>query len=127
MAETAGYISYGVTLPDAQRCRVAPVTTKKQPPQIGHLAAHNREQFRVRAGLTGKALPGEKNPDIRSGHGYPLCVGTAQFPGNAGKGGISHVASAFDHARRADTRPAAGFFSQIAVDPVSGDADTGSK
>lgn len=57
----------------------------------------------------------------------PYASARRNDPGNAGKGGISHVASAFDHARRADTRPAAGFLSQIAVDPVSGDADTGSK
>ena len=54
------------------------VAAQKKPAQIRRLATKNREQFRVRAGLTCKALPGGENPDIRSGHGYPLCVGTAQ-------------------------------------------------
>ncbi len=40
-------ISYGVTLPNAQRCRVAPVPSQKKSAQIGHLAAENREQFGV--------------------------------------------------------------------------------
>ena len=49
-------ISYGVTLPNAQCCRVAPVPTQKQPPQIRHLAAENSEQFGVRAAWAGKTL-----------------------------------------------------------------------
>ena len=65
-------IPYRIALLDAQGGAVSPVSPEKQPPQIEHLAADNREQFGVRTGLTGKALPGGENPDIRSGHGYPL-------------------------------------------------------
>ena len=49
LAETAGYISYGISLLNAQGSAVSAVPTQKQPPQIGHLAAENRKQFRVRA------------------------------------------------------------------------------
>ena len=45
--------------------------TQEHPPQIGHLAADNRRQFGVRAGLTGKALPGGVNVGIKNGHGHP--------------------------------------------------------
>ena len=64
-------IPYGVPLLDAQGGAVSPVSPEKQPPQIGHLAAENREQFGVRAGLIGKALPGGVNVGIRNGHGHP--------------------------------------------------------
>ena len=36
-------ISYRIPLPDAQGGAVSSVSPEKQPPQIGHLAAHNRE------------------------------------------------------------------------------------
>ena len=71
LTKAAGYIPYSITLPNAQRCRVAPVPTQKHPPQIGHLAADNRKQLWVRAGLTGKALPGGVNVGIKNGHGHP--------------------------------------------------------
>ena len=52
----AGTVVLGVAL------RTVP--TQEEPPQIRHLAAENREQFGVRAGLTGKALPDGVNEDI---------------------------------------------------------------
>ena len=56
LAETAGYISYGISLLNAQGSAVSAVPTQKQPPQIGHLAAENRKQFRVRARCCARAL-----------------------------------------------------------------------
>ena len=72
LAETAGYISYGVTLPEAQLSRIPPVAPEKQAPQIGRLAAENREQFRVRAWAVvkghGSARPGSVDD-------FPLLLG----------------------------------------------------
>ena len=65
-----GRNAYGGTVVLGVGLRTVP--TQKHPPQIGHLAAENREQFRVRTIRFGKALPGAGNPGIRNGHGYPL-------------------------------------------------------
>ncbi len=43
-------ISHCVALLDSQSGALASVSTEKQPPQIRHLAADKRGQFRVRAG-----------------------------------------------------------------------------
>ena len=40
---------YHITLPNAQGGAVSTVPAQEQPPQIGHLAADNRKQLRVRA------------------------------------------------------------------------------
>ena len=53
-----------IFLTDSQGCAVSSVPAQKKPAQIGHLAAHNREQFRVRAAFVGKALPDGVNADI---------------------------------------------------------------
>lgn len=53
------------------------MAAQKKPPQIRHLAAENRKQFRVRAVLCDKALPGAGNPGIKNGHSYPSRVSTA--------------------------------------------------
>ena len=60
-------LSDGITLLDAQRRRIAPVATEEQAPQIGRLAAENREQFRVRATALGKGLSAGRG----SGNGRP--------------------------------------------------------
>lgn len=41
-------IPYRILLLDAQGGAVSAVPPEKQTPQIGHMAAHNREQFGVR-------------------------------------------------------------------------------
>lgn len=41
--ESTCHVSYRIALPDAQGGAVSPVSPEKQPPQIGHLAADNRE------------------------------------------------------------------------------------
>ena len=56
-------LSDGITLLDAQRRRIAPVATEEQAPQIGRLAADNREQFRVRAQGPGKGLSAGRGSD----------------------------------------------------------------
>ena len=50
----ANNIPYGIALLDVQRRRVPALSPEKQPPQIRHLAADNRKQFRVRAQGPGK-------------------------------------------------------------------------
>ena len=45
----ANNIPYSIALLNAQRRRVPALSPEKQPPQIRHLAADNRKQFRVRA------------------------------------------------------------------------------
>ena len=60
-----------IPLLNSQRRAVSAVPPEKQAPQIGHVSAHHRKQFRIRAARPGKALPDGKNPDIRSGHGHP--------------------------------------------------------
>lgn len=47
----ANNIPYSIALLDAQGGAVPPVPPEKQTPQIGRLAAENREQFRERASL----------------------------------------------------------------------------
>ena len=47
-----------------QLSRIPPMIAQKQAPQIRHLAADNRKQFRVRAVLPCKLLPGVGNTDI---------------------------------------------------------------
>ena len=47
-------IPYRIALLDAQGGAVSPVSPEKQPPQIEHLAADNREQFGVRAARLAK-------------------------------------------------------------------------
>ena len=59
-------ISHCVALLDSQSGALTSVSTEKQPPQIGRLAADNRKQFRVRAVLPGKALPSGESRYIRS-------------------------------------------------------------
>jgi len=49
LAKAAGYIPYSIVLLDSQGCAVSSVSTEEKTPQIGHLAADNRKQFRVRA------------------------------------------------------------------------------
>ena len=44
-------ISHCVALLDSQSGALTSVSTEKQPPQIRDLAAHERKQFWVRAGL----------------------------------------------------------------------------
>ena len=73
-----------------------------------------------------RSCPGRGIPIQKPLHGYPPSVGTAHTPVK-GKEGISHGASVFDHACRADTRPLAGYSGQLRVDPVSVPPDTGSK
>ncbi len=84
--------------------------SEKQPAQIGHLPAHEREQFRVVFWQVGNArftLKIKVKTSKQNLHGYPPSVGTAH-DSRKGKGGISHVASVFDRALRAGTRPASG-------------------
>ena len=64
LAKAAGYIPYSIVLLDSQGCAVSPVPPEKQTPQIRRLAAENRKQFRVRAVLPCKLLPGVGNTDI---------------------------------------------------------------
>ena len=52
----ANNIPYGIALLDVQRRRVPALSPEKQPPQIRHLAADNRKQFRVRVQGLGKGL-----------------------------------------------------------------------
>ena len=94
LAETAGYISYGVTLPEAQLSRIPPVAPEKKSAQIRHRIAHKRKQFRVRATLASKALPGAGNPDISIRYGYPPRVGTAHNS-RKGKGGCQPMVRLF--------------------------------
>ena len=54
--ESTCHVSYRIALLDAQSGALAPVSPEKQPPQIGHLAAHKRKQLWVRAGLAGSGL-----------------------------------------------------------------------
>ena len=60
----ANNIPYSIALLDAQGSTVSAVPAQEQPPQIGRLVADNREQFRVRAVLPCKLLPGVGNTDI---------------------------------------------------------------
>ena len=43
-------ISNGIPLWLSQRCGISTVPSEEQPPQIGHLPAHECEQFRVAHG-----------------------------------------------------------------------------
>ena len=76
-------IPYGVALLDSQGGAVPPVAPEKQPPQIGHLAAEKRGQFRVRAMPASKVLSGGLDTGIRNEHGYPTthALGTVQMEG----------------------------------------------
>ena len=56
--------------------------TQKQPPQIRHLAAEKRGQFRVRAARPYKALWGAGNEDIKTEHSGP----TTFAPGHGANG-----------------------------------------
>ena len=67
---------------------------QKKSAQIGRLATDNRKQFRIRAALPDKALPGTVNAGIRSGHGYPPRVGTAHNS-RKGKGGYQPMVRLF--------------------------------
>ena len=69
--ESTCHVSYRIALLDAQGGAVSAVATEEQTPQIRHLAADNRKQLWVRAGLTGKALPGGVNVGIKNGHDHP--------------------------------------------------------
>ncbi len=50
---------------------LASMPPEKQSPQVRHVSPQNRKEFRVRATLTSRTLPGGENPDIRGMHGHP--------------------------------------------------------
>ena len=60
-----------IALPNAKRRAVPAVPAQEQAPQIRHVSPQNRKEFRVRATLTSRTLPGGENPDIRGMHGHP--------------------------------------------------------
>lgn len=68
--ESTCHVSYRIPLLDAQGGAVPPVPPEKQPPQIRYLAAHNREQFGVRAAWAGSPSMAGLGPE--SGQRYSL-------------------------------------------------------
>ena len=56
-------ISNGIPLLFSQSCGISAVPSEEQPPQIGHLPAHECEQFRVAHPLTsdGESLSTRKD------------------------------------------------------------------
>ena len=65
-------ISNGIPLLFSQSCGISAVPSEEQPPQIGHLSAYQRKQFRVSVSESSKALPDGKNLDIKSVYGIPF-------------------------------------------------------